>query len=610
VHSVKRIWRKRTHRPQSAFIVVLLLLTLGLAALLAQQAHQAARSHRTAAESTLRDYAAFAAWKFANAVRGEMLWMFNSALKSFGHPDTFSPEHTLPEPAAFAAAMHAMEKPEYISRMVRSYFFLDLHKGKLVMSGTPVPEDCREWVRDTLAVHARTFDPSWTFAALVRNDPESGDSRLFVYTPVGDWYKSPRAALGFEVDLEALRTGLAMMVEKGGHLPPALIGSLPTDSVMSIKVKDASGLELFRSTYPYPTQFSAVDTVGKKYGDLEVHVALRPRVAEQLVIGGLPKSRLPLLLGLLGLTAGLVGITLLQHRREYELAGLRAEFVSNVSHELRTPLAQIRMFAETLILGRVRSPAEHRRSLEIIDQEARRLTHLVENVLLFSRAERQAIRLAPEPTDLTDLIREVVDGFLPLALARQVSLRTELRESLVVCVDRNAMCQVLLNLIDNAVKYGPEGQTVTIATSATGGRVRIWVEDQGPGIPPKDRRRIWERFSRLDREKEAAVAGTGIGLAVVWELTAQHGGRAWVEEALGGGARFIVEVPGAERVSGGPDELAGAVAMPRDGTEAVPENGVEAQGVSVRAGGNGSGVPETRGMNERARGRSEGREDA
>jgi signal transduction histidine kinase len=281
-------------------------------------------------------------------------------------------------------------------------------------------------------------------------------------------------------------------------------------------------------------------------------------------------------------------MALLQHRREYELAALRAEFVSNVSHELRTPLAQIRMFAETLLLGRVRSPEERRRSLEIVDQEARRLTHLVENVLLFSRAERGAVRLAPEPTELTGLVREVVDGFLPLALARQVTIRTELGEGLVVCVDRNAVRQILLNLLDNAVKYGPPGQTVTVATTAAGDSVRIRVDDQGPGIPPRDRRHVWERFWRLAREEKSAVAGTGIGLAVVHELTAQHGGRAWCEEAPGGGARFLVELP---RTEGAAVEAASArepASAPQPASVRGPASVPEPASAPAGGGGNGS----------------------
>src|SRR5213078_1906361 len=158
-------------------------------------------------------------------------------------------------------------------------------------------------------------------------------------------------------------------------------------------------------------------------------------VAPKLVVGGMPRSNLPMLLSLLALTAGLVVAALLQLRREYELARLRGDFVSGVSHELRTPLAQIRMFSETLLLGRVRSDEEQVLSLEIIDQEARRLTHLVENLLHFSRSERQLTRLSPAPAPLAPLVSEAAEGFAPLAAARGVTLRTELADGVVAIVN-------------------------------------------------------------------------------------------------------------------------------------------------------------------------------
>src|SRR5438445_12247258 len=107
---------------------------------------------------------------------------------------------------------------------------------------------------------------------------------------------------------------------------------------------------------------------------------------------------------------------------------------------------------------------------------------------------------------------------------------------------------MLLNLLDNAVKYGPPGQTVTLGLTVTDGRARICVDDQGPGIPPAERERIWERFWRLERDRGSAVAGTGIALAVVRELAALHRGRAWIEDPPGGhagGARFVLEEPAA-----------------------------------------------------------------
>jgi signal transduction histidine kinase len=284
-------------------------------------------------------------------------------------------------------------------------------------------------------------------------------------------------------------------------------------------------------------------------GRLQVQVALRPDMAPKLVIGGMPRSNLPMLLWLLALTAVLVVAALLQLRREYELSRLRADFVSGVSHELRTPLAQIRMFSETLLLGRVRSDEERERSLEIIDQEARRLTHLVENLLHFSRSERRLTRLSPAPASLAPLLREAAEGFAPLAAARGVSLWTELTDGVVAPVDADALRQMLLNLLDNAVKYGPSGQTVTLSLKVTDGRALVCVDDQGPGIPAADRERIWDRFWRLERDRGSAVAGTGIGLSVVRELVALHGGRTWAEDVpaaeRGGraGSRFVIELP-------------------------------------------------------------------
>ena len=164
-------------------------------------------------------------------------------------------------------------------------------------------------------------------------------------------------------------------------------------------------------------------------------------------------------------------------------------------------------------------------ALEVeLAQTTRRLTHLVENLLHFSRSERQAHRVAPEPTWMAPLIRSVVEAFAPLAVPRRVRLRADIADGVVAAVDPEAFRQMLLNLLDNAVKYGPEDQsvTVTLAPADAAGRVRVTVDDQGPGIPPAERERIWERFWRLERDRGSAVAGTGIGLAVVRELAALH----------------------------------------------------------------------------------------
>src|SRR4029077_858702 len=350
-----------------------------------------------------------------------------------------------------------------------------------------------------------------------------------VYTVVNDKAGTPRTIVGLEEDTKDLEPLYTADEDRAPLLPRPLTGGVAYDSLGSVIVTESDGRELYRSPAQYAPTFSARDSFEHPLmGSMREQVALRPDLAPKLVIGGMPRSNLPMLLSLLAVTAGLVVMALLQLHRENELSRLRTDFVSGVSHELRTPLAQIRMFSETLLLGRVRSEREQMRSLEIIDQEARRLTHLVENLLHFSRSARLVTRLSPAPTALAPLVRQTVEAFTPLAATRGVILATELHDGLVAPVDADALRQMLLNLLDNAVKYGPQDQSLTVGLRASEGgrRARIWVDDQGPGIPAADRERIWDRFWRLERDRGSAVAGTGLGLSVLRELVGLPRGRA------------------------------------------------------------------------------------
>jgi signal transduction histidine kinase len=250
----------------------------------------------------------------------------------------------------------------------------------------------------------------------------------------------------------------------------------------------------------------------------------------------------------------MIVVTVMQLRREHELSRLRSDFISSVSHELRTPLSQILLFAETLNLGRVRTEEERRTATGVIVQEGRRLMHLVENILHFSRAERQMTRLGPEPIDLNQAVRAIVDDWLPLANAADVRIETAFAPDVHAIADRSALRQIVFNLLDNAVKYGPAAQTVTIGTAQLGDRARVWIDDEGDGIPPRERERVWTSFYRLHHHASSSVAGSGIGLYVVRELARLHGGAAWIDDAPRGGARVVVELHAAPRAAGFTDE--------------------------------------------------------
>ena len=234
-------------------------------------------------------------------------------------------------------------------------------------------------------------------------------------------------------------------------------------------------------------------------------------------------------------------------RRAQELTRLRADFVASTSHELRTPLAQIRMFAELLQKGALHRPDEAARALRIIEKEASRLTILVDNLLNYARLRRRAddddALAAVAPTHVADDVQHVLDAFAPLAAERGARVVSAVPAGLHARVDSLALRQVLTNYLENAVKYGPAGQAVTVGAAAAGRRVRVWVDDEGDGVPPDEREAIWIAFRRGRRAEASARGGSGIGLAVVRELVLQYGGTVRVEDAPRGGARFVAEFP-------------------------------------------------------------------
>lgn len=540
------IGESRFRLTRGAVVAALLILAFGVATVLAIQAYGVARYHRAQADRVLRDYAALAAARVAQRSANELYWYaITPALRAIQDAHKAAPQRPLPPPAALPIT--GIERRITLTPSIRFTFRFDLATSRLETSGQPLPPPVRQWLVDTLPVHTRTvYDTSWHQGAILGHLSGGADRRYVGYTVLRDRTGALRTALGFEADPEGLRPFIAGAMETFPMLPRALTGEVKYDSMGSIVLTDRYGIEIYRTAAQYTSAFTARDTIGTDMGDMYAQATLRPELADQLIIGGLPESRLPLILGLLAVTAVLIGTALVQLHREYDLARLRTDFISGVSHELRTPLAQIRMFSETLVLGRVRSDEERRRSLAIIDQEARRLTHLVENLLHFSRAERQAAHVALEPTALAPLVQEVIDGFAPLAAARGDTLSAEIPEDLVVPADPGALRQMLLNLLDNAVKYGPAGQNIRVGAVRDNGRARLWVDDAGPGIPRPEREHVWERFWRLERDRGSAVAGSGIGLAVVRELATLHHGRTWVEDAdpAGGGTRVVIELPG------------------------------------------------------------------
>jgi signal transduction histidine kinase len=526
-------------RRRSSPSIAILMLTATLAGVLAYQAWDAARSQRAAVEGALRDYASFAAWEFSLSAKEEL---YKTLVSVFGPVRHEKPLARGAPPAPPSILAHALTERVLCADDTPYFFRLDLPQKTIAVHGKHPSPAMERWIRDTIAADLAQYRKEWSYSTVSGNVAGNPCSIVYQVKWTNEW--KPAAAYGFQLCLTtAAATSFARTMKVARLLPPSLTGDAPNDTIMSVILRDAAGRKVWRTKQQFPPKFAGKAQLPYFSGHV-VQVSLNPRFANALVIGGLPRSRLPLLFGVLALTMGLALVGVLQLRREDELARLRGDFIANVSHELRTPLAQLRMFAETLLLGRVRSEAERRRSLEIVDQEARRLSHLVENVLQFSRAERQAIKLCATEESLAQHIHAAQELFDPIGRARKVRVTTTLDETIRCAVDPGALRQILLNLLDNAVKYGPIGQEVrvTLERSPDGRHARIVVEDEGPGIPKDRRERVWEPFYRLDRDADSAVAGSGIGLSVVRELATKHDGTAMIEDSRRG-ARVVVELP-------------------------------------------------------------------
>jgi signal transduction histidine kinase len=231
-------------------------------------------------------------------------------------------------------------------------------------------------------------------------------------------------------------------------------------------------------------------------------------------------------------------------RRETEMARLKSDFVANVSHDLKTPLSVIRMFGETLDMGRVTSEVQRQQYYRVITRESERLSRLIDNVLDFSRIEggRRAYEIAPAPVE--PLIRETLDAFAyPLA---QRGFKVEVQIAAAVGeapMDADAVGQALANLIDNAIKYSDERRAIRVEADVVGGRLRIAVEDEGIGIADREHAKVFDKFYRVGRSETQGRRGSGVGLALVRHIAEAHGGAVTVESAPGKGSRFTLWLP-------------------------------------------------------------------
>jgi two-component system, OmpR family, phosphate regulon sensor histidine kinase PhoR len=262
-------------------------------------------------------------------------------------------------------------------------------------------------------------------------------------------------------------------------------------------------------------------------------------VARDYLFGGL-------ILALVTTTIIGTAATLAVLYREAQVARLQTDFVNKVSHDLRTPLTSIRMFVETLQLGRIQDPARQSEALEIIADETGRLSALINRLLDWARMEsgRRSYELRRQP--VAPIVDAALVAFGPQLLLQPAEVTRNLPDDLPpVWADREAVTEALLNLLNNAHKYTGDEKKIEVSALQEGELVVIEVKDNGPGIPQREQKRVFDKFYRGSDPLQRSIEGTGLGLAMVKHIVAGHGGRVSVESELGHGARFRIALQAA-----------------------------------------------------------------
>jgi signal transduction histidine kinase len=229
--------------------------------------------------------------------------------------------------------------------------------------------------------------------------------------------------------------------------------------------------------------------------------------------------------------------------KEIALARLKSDFVSNVSHELRTPLSLIRLYAETLEMGRLKTPEKFQEYYQIIRKESERLTALINNILDFSRIEAGRKEYDFRETDLRELVRNTLESYRYQIEQHGFTLEEKIEPVPPVRVDREAVARSVVNLVNNALKYSQDRKYIGVNLYKENGSVKLEVIDHGIGIPDKEQEKIFEKFYRVGDPLVHNTKGSGLGLSLVRHIAHAHGGDVSVDSTPGQGSKFTIVLP-------------------------------------------------------------------
>lgn len=489
-------------------------------------------SHRATADETLRDHASYMALNYSGMFGNEAWFAFRASFIAAQHAALAPMERTVAELVDEASTQSFENRPSGVTPL--RFFAGDTGSWRPTTAGSALDTDL------TSRLDARVRDSlpsSYSYRGTIV--AHGTDSTLALIQP----RRNGAGWVGFEVSLPQFR---AVVLEPAPTRTQAFFermhDSLPerwpagtksiTPIAVSVSTSDGGSLLDF-----HPDAAPGWRMEEWALSPLSAHVAvtITPDAVPYLMPGGYPPAPGPRVAAVIILALLLLSGTAVLAWRTLLLSRMREEFTHAVSHELRTPLANIHLYAETLLLERVTDPAARRAALETITRETRRLGDLVENVLATARMAKAEEALTPAPDRIGRLVHEVLDAFQPVLAARRIEVEVDLLGEAIANIDGDAVRRILVNLLDNAIRHGPEGQRLRVIVDHARDEVLLVVEDEGPGIPPADRERVWLPYARGES------GGSGLGLAVVRHLARLHGGDAVVGH-LSTGARIEVRL--------------------------------------------------------------------
>jgi len=539
-----------------------------VSALAVRESMRNARERKVAAERTVRDYAMFASYLYSTRA---YLFARDRAAAAYDrsiYPGRSWTRNELPPVTALAAIPDTVEKCGPRDKWPLYRFRLDLPSRAITYAGGRPGPDIEKVIRDSIPNLAnKPWVKGVGFGYLFVGPP--GARETIAYSPAVDSTSKVIAVYGYRscygvgdtTDYshmyQVVKVLLPMVpayvddttrsatdsAHRGSSNPSETMMSrwragMRPDSLLTLTITDDEERVIFQAPKGGAKSSRYYGSFPLEYvGGTTFWVALRPDVAQYLVAGGIPDSRVPASLALLAGSVVLAIAGFASLRSEVRLVTSRERFLANVSHELRTPLQQILMFVQLLRLGKIRSAAERERSLEIVERETNRLIALSNSVLAAAKPELQ---LKSGPVDVANVAFAAADFFTPMADARKMRLELDVQTPAIARGDPGAIRQILINVLDNAAKYGPQGQTITIGVHSEEKRVRLWVDDSGPGIPASDQEHVWEPFFRVSGTVDDSTGGAGLGLAIVRDLATAMDADASLSATPLGGTRFTL----------------------------------------------------------------------